>query len=342
MADYSSDLLVLSGAAAPHGDEDLPEYRGVAWHYGDPLVEQRAFSIGAGVVDRSHRRVIKVEGEDAGTFLNNLLSQKLDSLSDAHTAALDLDLHGHVLHHMGVLTHAGVFYLDVPAPQFDSLFDYLTKMIFWSKVEITEADVAILTLVGPDRPKAHGLVREMVDSTDVFVPRSELLSTAKAFIDDGVKPVGLMAYTAERVKALVPEIGIDMDEKSIPHESPVLLKQAVHLNKGCYRGQETVARVENLGRSPRALVMVHIDGSSPEQPKPGESITSGGRKVGRMGTVVHDMDYGPIALALIKRSSLNAPELLCGVTALSIDPDSLPKETGIQAGRAAINKLKGL
>lgn len=342
MADYSSDLLVLKGASTPHGDEDLPEYRGVAWHYGDPLVEQRAFSIGAGFVDRSHRKVIKVEGEDAGTFLNNLLSQKVDDLSNGHTAALDLDGQGHILHHMGVLEHDGTIYLDVPEPQFASLLEYLTKMIFWSKVDIAEAELALITLVGPDRPKVSGLVREMVDCTDVFIPRSDLLATAKAFVDEGVKPVGLMAYTAERVKALIPEIGIDMDAKSIPHESPVLLKQAVHLNKGCYRGQETVARVDNLGRSPRVLVILHIDGSSPEQPKPGDEITSGGRKVGRVGTVVHDMDYGPIALGLIKRSALNAPEFVCGITSVSIDPDSLPKETGIQAGRAAINKLKGL
>lgn len=346
MLDYLSPLLSLPGASAPHGDEDLPEYAGVAWHYGDPLVEQRTFGIGAGVVDRTNRRIISVSGEDAPTFLNNLLSQKLDELTEGGTQALDLDGQGRILHHMGVLVADGSFYLDVPAPQAESLLGYLTKMIFWSKVEIAEADLGLLTVVGPDAPQVastfDGLKRDTTLGIDLYVPRTDIDSVARALRNAGTKPAGLMAYTAERVKALIPEIGIDMDEKSIPHESPVLIDKAVHLHKGCYRGQETVARVDNLGRSPRALVMVHIDGSSPEQPKPSEPITSGGRAVGRMGTVVHDMDFGPIALALIKRSALGSPELLSGFTALNIDPDSLPRDEGVKPGRAAINKLKGL
>ena len=157
-----------------------------------------------------------------------------------------------------------------------------------------------------------------------------------------------MAYTAARVRAVEPELGVDLDDRSIPHEVPTFIGRgdhlgAVHLQKGCYRGQETVARVENLGRSPRLLVMLQLDGSAPELPSPGADITLGGRKVGRLGTVVQDADYGPIALALVKRSALADPTVpldISGVAA-NVDPDSLPADEGERAGRVAIEKLRG-
>ncbi|NLA57272.1 MAG: folate-binding protein, partial [Corynebacterium humireducens] len=164
----------------------------------------------------------------------------------------------------------------------------------------------------------------------------------------GVEPAGLMAFTAERVRALEPERAADLDEKSIPHEVPSFIGRgdragAVHLEKGCYRGQETVARVENLGRSPRVLVMLQLDGSAPENPTPGSDISgpAGGRALGRIGTVVDDCDFGPIALGLIKRSALTGQDLRVGDVAVMVDPASLPEEQGEQAGRAAINRLRG-
>ena len=154
-----------------------------------------------------------------------------------------------------------------------------------------------------------------------------------------------MAYTAERVKALEPE-AIDLDEKSIPHEIPHWIGRgerigAVHLEKGCYRGQETVARVENLGRSPRLVVLLHLDGSAPTMPSPGAEIQAKGRRVGTLGTVIDDCDYGPIALGIVKRSALDAGQVNIGDVAASIDAESIPVEEGEKAGRAAINKLRG-
>ena len=78
--------------------------------------------------------------------------------------------------------------------------------------------------------------------------------------------------------------------------------RAVHLDKGCYRGQETVARVQNLGRPPRRLVLLHLAGESDELPEPGTPVETGGRAVGFLGTAVHHYELGPIALAVIKRS----------------------------------------
>lgn len=354
-AAYSSPLMCLPGACGIQAESAHPAWRGVAWHYGDPLVEQRYFESGAGLVDRSQRRFIEVTGPEAAAFLNNLLSQKLDDAADGFSAqALDLDVQGHVLHQASVTRKGEAFYLDTTPDRVVSLLEYLRKMIFWSKVEVDYSDLALLSLVGPEREQVAGSVagdERVVFSRgverglariDLAVRRADLLEVAQALVAAGAHPVGLMGYTAERVKALEPEASIDLDEKSIPHEAPFFIPEAVHLHKGCYRGQETVARVDNLGRSPRVLVLAHLDGSSPELPAAGAAITAGpaGRAIGRLGTVVQDHELGPIALALVKRSALAADGLCSGDTAIAIDRDTIPQEEGERPGRAAINRLR--
>lgn len=352
---YVSPLMSRPGAAEAQGGDAAVDAEGVAWHYGAPLNEQRDLSTATGVVDRSHRRVIQVEGEDAPEFLNNLLTQKLDDAPDGFTAgALDLDIQGHILHYADVVRAGDVFYLDVPATQFPTFVDFLEKMVFWSKVEVSAPDLGLLTLLGGDLEVPSDLPTAFVREVDwkgprrldLAVPRDQLDATVDKLLSDGAKLTGLMAYTAERVKAGIPEKETDLDDKSIPHEVPQWIGRhghhgSVHLEKGCYRGQETVARVENLGRSPRLLVMLQLDGSAPEAPSTGENIEYGGRRVGRLGTVVHDCDYGPIALGLVKRSALDVGELQIGDVAAAVDAGSLPEEEGEKAGREAIKKLRG-
>lgn len=381
-------------------DPPHPDVTGVAWHYGEPLSEQRAIESTGAIVDRSHRRVLKVSGPEAAAFLHNLLSQKLDDVSAGWSgSALDLDTQGRILHTMDIAVtteteaqaatdtdsaepaetdksagSAGlVFYLDCEASQFDSLRDFLQKMIFWSQVTIEEADLAIITVLGgPENIElpSQTLYSRTVSTknsgyaglgsttstqpttglwetnrTDIAVPREQLEAAVEELESAGLQLIGLMAYTAERVKALEPET-IDLDEKSIPHEIPHWIGRgerigAVHLEKGCYRGQETVARVENLGRSPRLVVLLHLDGSAPTMPSPGAEIQAKGRRVGTLGTVIDDCDYGPIALGIVKRSALDAGQVNIGDVAASIDAESIPVEEGEKAGRAAINKLRG-
>ena len=351
-AGYKSPLLSRSGAAEAQGAAAQAGTEGVAWHYGSPLVEQRIFETGTGLVDRSNRKVIKVEGPDAPTFLNNILSQKVDSVENGFTAgALDLDAQGRIQHTMQVTVVDGVFYLDTSAAEFDTLIGFLTKMIFWSEVTVKEADLAIITLLGQEIALPDAVFARRVDwngpsRIDVAIRRENLEEGVDKLLEAGAKLTGLMAYTAERVKALEPAAGVDLDDKTIPHEIPHWIGRgehlgAVHLTKGCYRGQETVARVDNLGRSPRVLVLLHLDGSAPLDPVTGAEIKAGARTVGRLGTVVHDADYGPIALGLVKRSALDK-ELHIDDVSVNVDRDLLPAEESEQRGRAAINKLKGL
>ena len=341
---YASELLALPGAQELPGPS-LLDAEGVPWHYGNPLGEQRITE--PTLVDRSNRAVIAVSGPDAPGFLNNMLSQKLDSVADGFAAsALDLDAQGRILHHADVAVADGVYYLDVPSYQGESFSAFLRKMVFWSDVTVEETDLAVLSILGPVGPVDAGQVftRRLdnwggIGRTDITVPRAQIREVAEQF-----PLAGLMAFTAFRVAAGEPETRADLDEKSIPHEAPNLINRgeairAVHLEKGCYRGQETVARVENLGRSPRLLVKLQLDGSAPTEPETGAEITAGGCKVGRLGTVVHDADEGPVALALVKRSALGVPLDIEGAAA-TVDPSSLPEDEGAHAGRRAVDKLR--
>ena len=177
---------------------------------------------------------------------------------------------------------------------------------------------------------------------DLVVPRDQAARWRQRLVDAGVRPAGVWAYEAHRVAALRPRLGVDTDERTIPHEVG-WIGTAVHLDKGCYRGQETVARVHNLGKPPRMLVLVHLDGSA-DRPATGDPVLAGGRTVGRLGTVVDHVDEGPIALALLKRGLPADTPLTTGgdaEVAAVIDADSLPPADEVGAGRLAVEQLRG-
>jgi folate-binding protein YgfZ len=158
---------------------------------------------------------------------------------------------------------------------------------------------------------------------DLVVPRADLTAWADRL---DAPLAGLSAYEALRVEARRPRFGLDSDHRTIPNELS-WLTTAVHLDKGCYRGQETVARVHNLGRPPRRLVLLHLDGVSEVLAEPGTPVLAGTREVGRVGTVVRHYELGVIALALVKQSvAVDAALTVAGSTA-SIDPDDSPAET---------------
>jgi folate-binding protein YgfZ len=188
-----------------------------------------------------------------------------------------------------------------------------------------------------------GLVRRMdwpgSDAVDLLVPRAEKDAWRQRLVEAGARPAGTMAFDALRVEALRPRLGVDTDDRTIPHEVG-WIGSAVHLTKGCYRGQETVARVANLGRPPRRLVLLHLDGGDEHLPESGDPVLRDGRPVGRVGSVVQHHELGPVALALVKRSVPVDAELVAGAgesaSPARIDPDSyVPDEGADRPGRAA-------
>ncbi|MGH4026636.1 MAG: YgfZ/GcvT domain-containing protein [Pseudonocardiaceae bacterium] len=343
-----SPLLNLPGAVpAPEGSRDAA----VAWHHGDPLREQRTAERDVVVVDRSHRGVLAVPGEDRLTWLHTLTSQHLLTLDEgAHTEALILDLQGRVEHHMMVSQVDETVWLDTEPERLGGLLKYLQQMVFWSKVEPRDAtgQLAVLSLLGPatadvladvtQKGELGGFARADEGRADLLVPRAELATAWQRLVDAGAAPAGTWAYEALRVAALRPRLGVDTDERTIAHEVG-WVGRAVHLDKGCYRGQETVARVANLGRPPRRMVLLHLE--SPETlPGTGDPLHAGERVVGRVGTVATHHELGPIALALLKRSVDPDTPLRAGEAAASVDPDSVPPDTGEPPGRAALRRLR--
>jgi folate-binding protein YgfZ len=344
----ASPLLALPGAVREEGGA-------VAAHYGDPLREQRMLAQGAGLVDRSDRDVVAVPGADRLSWLHSLTSQHLDRLADGTgTEALVLSPHGHVEHHLVLADVGGTTWADVEPGTGADLYAFLEKMRFLLRVEpaVVTDEWAVLSLVGPKgndvlaaaglpapagvyevAPLGSGFVRRMppigdggATVFDLVVPRADLAGVAEGLLAAGAGPAGIQAYEALRVEARRPRCGTDSDHRTIPNETS-WLTTAVHLDKGCYRGQETVARVHNLGRPPRRMVLLHLDGVSEVLAEPGTPVLAGTREVGRVGSVVRHFELGVIALALVKQSvAVDAALTVAGSTA-AIDPDDAPADT---------------
>lgn len=344
---------------------------GAIWHYGDPFGEQRSAETEAVVVDRSHRAVLTLSGSERQTWLHTLCTQHVAELPDgASTQNLTLDARGRITNHWVQTELRERTYLDTEPWLGESLAAHLRKMVFWADVTIQPADLAVLSLLGPrlaDPAVLDALGVSALPGTDavaiadsdafvrrgpgehaieVLVPRADTGAWQRRLTEAGVRPAGVWAYEAQRVAARRPRLGVDTDERSIPHEMNWIGGPgdgAVHLDKGCYSGQETVARVHNLGKPPRMLVLLHLDGSV-GRPSTGDPITSGGRPVGRLGTVVDHYELGPIALALLKRGLPADTELLTGADAevnAVMDAESMPPPDLRGAGRIAVDRLRG-
>jgi len=342
---YTSPLLsgpnAIHGAVAGNGP-DAP----VAAHYGQPVAEQRALAAGTAVVDLSHRGVVTVSGPERLSWLNVLTSQKLDRgvSPGTSTETLFLDVQGRIEFDCHLVDDGTTTWLTVEPGENVGLADWLTKMKFASRVEIADrtGEVAVLGTTGdvPAWDDRDDVVRwrdpwpaigeggfpYTVDPdpaqhpaadwswSEYLVPVSEL-----GALPEGLTPAGVLAAEGLRIAALRPRHGVDTDERTIPHEVD-LVRTAVHLEKGCYKGQETIARVHNLGHPPRRLAFLQLDGSGHTLPEPGADVivrpesgtadAGAARSVGTLTSAAQHHEMGPIALAILKRNSDPEAELL--------------------------------
>mgnify|MGYP000866519665 FL=1 len=286
---------------------------GAPWHYGDPFREQKTLLAGAAGVDLSHRPVFTVSGADRLRWLNDITSQDFAALAPGEpTTAYILDAQGRLTHVFGATDDGTTLWCHTEPGHLAPLLEWLRRMVFVARVEIAEVDDHVLAL--PPGATAG----------PVIVPRAELEATL------GDTRAGIWAMEALRIASGTPRIFLDTDERTIPNElaNPAddRLGPAVHLRKGCYPGQETVARVYNLGRPPRRLTLLHLDGSAERLPAVGAEVLLDGRPAGRMGTSERHYELGPIGLALLKRNAPADAELVVdGVAAsqeLLVDPES--------------------
>ena len=278
----ASPLLALPGAVAGDGI-DAP----VAAHYGSFNTEQRTLVGGDGFVDLSHRDVVRIAGPDRLDWLHNLTTQFFHGLEPGTwTRALVLSPQGHVEHEMTGVDDGEAFVAHTEPGAGPALVEWLERMKFMTRVDIGLVD-DLATMWRP----AGG-----AGSFDL-VPRERLEAYAAA----AGPAAGLWAYEALRIERGEPRLGLDTDHRTIPNEVG-WIGGAVHLDKGCYRGQETVARVHNLGRPPRRLVLLHLDGSENRLPTQGAPVSHNGRDIGFVGSSARHHELGPIALALVKRN----------------------------------------
>ncbi|MFL4495893.1 YgfZ/GcvT domain-containing protein [Streptomyces sp. VTCC 41912] len=311
----ASPLLSLPGAVPAEAPDD-----GVAAHYGDLFREQRALADGSGFVDLSHRGVVTVGGAERLSWLHLLLTQHVSELPPGQaTEALVLSAHGHVEHAVYLVDDGETTWLHTEPGTQEALIAYLESMKFFYRVEVADRtdDFAVVHLPAGSLTEAPEgtVVREVAHGRDLFLPRAALESFAAAH----GPAIGVLAMEALRVEAHRPRLGLETDHRTIPHEVG-WIGSAVHLQKGCYRGQETVARVHNLGKPPRRLVFLHLDGSEVHLPPHGTPIRLAadgeeGRQLGFVTTSARHHELGPIALALVKRNvPVDAP-LIAGGTA---------------------------
>ncbi|NGO75274.1 folate-binding protein YgfZ [Streptomyces sp. YC504] len=310
-----SPLLSLPGAVPAEGADE-----GVAAHYGELYGEQRALADGRGVVDLSHRGVLTVTGDDRLTWLHLLLTQHVSELPPGQaTEALILSANGHIEHHLSLVDDGTTTWAHFEAGTGEALLAYLESMKFFYRAEVTDRteEFAVVHLpAGSIAAVPEGVVaRETAYGRDLFLPRAEL----ESYVAQNGPAAGILAYEALRVEAHRPRLGFETDHRTIPHELG-WIGSAVHLQKGCYRGQETVARVQNLGKPPRRLVFLHLDGSEVHLHGHGTEVRLAsdgpeGRKIGFVTSSARHHELGPIALALIKRNIPADAPLLVGTTA---------------------------
>jgi len=333
-------LLGLPGAVQASWPDE-----GVAAHYGDPAREQRALDgagdMPAGLVDRSNRDVLTITGPDRLSWLHSLTTQHLQGLIAGQSAqALILSPTGHVEHHLELADDGTSVWVHVEPGTGPALAAFLESMKFMLRVDVADrsADCAVLTVMGPAGADItaglDGVLGQVnpgsFGSIDLIVARDLLPDTVAELVRRGGVPAGMWAYEALRIAAHVPRLGLDTDHRTIPHEVG-WIETAVHLSKGCYRGQETVARVHNLGHPPRRLVFLHLDGSVDRLPAHGDPVEladsgSGATVVGFTGSAARHYELGPIGLALVKRTvPVEAMLLAAGVAAAQeviVPPDA--------------------
>jgi folate-binding protein YgfZ len=303
-------------------------------HVGSPLVEQRRLAAGEAVAPRADRVVIAVPGEDRLSWLDSLSSQALARLQPGvSTELLILDPQGHVEHAASVLDDGATTWLIADAGDAAGLYDWLRKMRFRLRVDPRIAEeyaviggtaAALQSAVSAASPAGVPLVwrdpwPEVApggwayaavdphpgaerDWAEAIVTRDEEARIADAAARGDLQLAGLAAVDALRVAAWRPRWSADVDERALPHELD-WLRTAVHLDKGCYRGQETIAKVHNLGHPPRRLVALQLDGSGSVLPVHGAAVRVGDDEVGSVTSAALHYEEGPIALAVVRRST---------------------------------------
>ncbi|HEY1530531.1 MAG TPA: glycine cleavage T C-terminal barrel domain-containing protein [Galbitalea sp.] len=335
-------------------------------HYGNPLGEQQRLAAGEAIVDLSDRAVLALTGEDRLTWLDSLTSQSIAKLAPGESAeTLLLDPTGRLEYDIRLVDDGVTTWLLLEAAEAEGLAAWLRRMVFMLRVEVIDATVEYATIGTLGRPTIaaaqpngiplvwhdpwiavqrgghqYSLTTEHPSASwtysEVLVPRADLAAVA------ALPAAGTLALEALRIAAWRPRLSTEADDRTIPHELD-WLRSAVHLTKGCYRGQETIAKVHNLGHPPRRLVLLHLDGSEGVLPKHDDLVLAGDTEVGHVTSAAIHYELGPIALAVLKRSTDPGLDLVVRATDADVAAAQqviVPPSAGAEADIPKLPKLR--
>jgi len=303
--------------------------------------EYRALTEGCGLVDRAGRGRLALTGSERREFLQGQVTQDIETLEPGHGRYAALLTHkGKMLSDLRVLDVGDELLLSCERAGLQELFNMIRRYKLGADVELHKRTLEMgeLSLIGPDArriagatelgPDEHDNVRATIGEHDVILVATDL--GVDVFCDaeatEGVRGTLLAAGAAEvteaaaelvRVESGRPRYGVDVDDNTIPQEAG-LNERAVSFTKGCYVGQETVARLFYRGKPNR-----HLRGLKLSEPlEPGTPLRLGEKEVGRLASVAVSPAHGPIALAIVRREAEPGAELAVGedgVTAQVVD-----------------------
>jgi folate-binding protein YgfZ len=302
----------------------------VPLHYGSPAAEHEAVRERAGLIDRSHRGKVEVTGRDRVPFLQGMLSNDVKALQAGHgCAAAFLDAQGKIVSLLAVHCLADRLVLEMDRHLVEPTLTGLDRFLISERVELEDVSAAtgLLTLAGPAARKSleaalgravpdlsprhhaslawegHTLRVVRSDETreegyDLWAPLSALPALWERATQAGVRPVGEEAWNVLRVEAGRVRHGVDVDGTTLLLEAP--LDDAYSLGKGCYIGQEVVARVTYRGHVNRKVVGFALPDA--RLPVAGAAVTVEGRGVGRITSAVVSPALGRgLALGFLRR-----------------------------------------
>jgi len=296
---------------------------------------------GCGLLDRSERGKLALTGSEAKAFLAGQVTNDTESLTPGHGVYAALLTHkGKMRADLRVLDLGDELWLDTERVSLQPLFDTIRRAKIGYDVELHKRTLqqALLSLLGPRAREVAGADAAGLGTDEHASARSPLgvLVTTDLGVDvicaaddaarvrdelerAGAIPVPEGAAEARRVETGRPRYGIDLDDTVIPQEAG-LNERAVSFTKGCYVGQETVARLHYKGKPNRHLRGLRLSGPAPS----GAPLRLGEREVGRLGSVAHSPRFGDIALALVRREAAPGDELAVGDDGTSATVVELP------------------
>ncbi len=340
-------------------------------HYGNPLQEQDILRNARGVVDLSTLEIVTVRGTDRKKWLHSLTTCPFADLEVGESRdMLMLDPYGHIEHVAAAIDDGIQTWLICDVGRSQPLMDFLNSMRFMLQVEVERQEFSIFGFLQPatDLPECvhdsaivvweDHFPQVLTGGAHYGIPPEEhrgrsshrslaifssvqFATVATQLLEVGYQPVGTIAWEATRVADWRPRPNTEVVERVLPHELD-WLRTGVHTQKGCYRGQETVAKILNLGRPPRRLTYLYLEGEA-ELPKTGSAIYNGQRSVGVITSVALDYEEGLVALALLQRATPLTAVLRVGeFQATQIEIVSMQGKSSISPQRRPGSELRAL